>query len=303
MKQKQAAWIFLATALLVARNSPAQTPVEVPAVLRASPTTAARKTNEPAAASTMMAPELSNAIHAVNFDRSPEALFDAVRTQQAGGKLSESERFRLAVLLGDWGHVSTALKTLTDEDSMKAYSRLLESLATNSQSAAQFFQQQQQSRGSAGVTYDQYGNPIPGTPASTVSRRAPFLNDDFYAVLDAAPADLTASHLPYVTMLVNVAIGAGGKQDFLGRLEKGLKGIGGSTSSGKKLAAQLLSSANWMTDAAPYLPLKREEWENSDTLTLVLTLEYFTQTGVEKRDERQLKRAAELCAFMMQTSR
>jgi hypothetical protein len=36
---------------------------------------------------------------------------------------------------------------------------------------------------------------------------------------------------------------------------------------------------------------------------LVLTLEYFTQTGVEQRDERQFKRAAELCAFMMQTSR
>ena len=32
-------------------------------------------------------------------------------------------------------------------------------------------------------------------------------------------------------------------------------------------------------------------------------MEYFTQTGVEQRDERQLKRAAELCAFMMQTSR
>ena len=38
-------------------------------------------------------------------------------------------------------------------------------------------------------------------------------------------------------------------------------------------------------------------------VTLVLTMEYFTQTGVEKRDERQLKRAAELCAFMMQNSR
>ena len=35
----------------------------------------------------------------------------------------------------------------------------------------------------------------------------------------------------------------------------------------------------------------------------MLTLEFFTQTGLEQRDERQFKRAAELCAFMMQTSR
>jgi hypothetical protein len=306
MKRKYVAglgggWI-LAVLFFTALSSLAQTPVEVPPVPRAATNTVAKKTNVLASV-TGLPPELTNAIHAINFDRSSEALFDAVRAQQAGGKLSEAERFRLAVLLGDWSHVSAALKTLPEEDALKAYTRLLESLATNSQSAAQFFQQQQ-ARGSASVTYDQYGNQIPASaPASSNTRRAPFLSDDFYAVIEAAPAELAASHLPYVTMLVNVAIGAGGKQDFLARLEKGLKGIGGSTPAGKKLAAQLLSSVGWMSDSGPYLPLKREEWDNADTLTLVLTLEYFTQTGVDKRDERQLKRAAELCAFMMQTSR
>jgi hypothetical protein len=248
-------------------------------------------------------PELTNAIHVMSFDRSSESLFDAVKSQQSGGKLSESEKFRLALLLGDWGHIATALKTLPDEDAMTAYTRLLDSLTTNSQSAAQFYQQSRSS-GASSVTYDQYGNMIPAASAPSPSnRRGLFLSDDFYAVIEAAPGQLTASHLPSISSLVKVAIGSGGKQDFLVRLEKGLKGIGGTTPSGKKLAAQLLSSVGWMSDSGPYLPLDRSEWDNADTLTLVLTMEYFTQTGVEKRDERQLKRAAEMCAFMMQTSR
>ena len=136
---------------------------------------------------------------------------------------------------------------------------LLDSLTTNSQSAAQFFQQTKAANTS--VSYDQYGNPIAPSLPQPSTRRGLFLSEDFYAVLDAAPADLTASHIPSLNALIKVAIGAAGKQDFLARLEKGLKGFGGTTPSGKKLAAQLLSSAGWMSDAGPYLPLKREEWE------------------------------------------
>ena len=169
LERHSAGWIILIALLAAVSSSSAQTPVEVLSVLRATNVTAAKKTNDTASV-TGLPPELTNAIHSINFDRSPEALFDAVRAQQAGGKLTEAERFRLAVLLGDWSHVNTALKTLPAEDAMKAYSRLLESLATNSQSAAQFFQQQQ-ARGSASVTYDQYGNPIPASaPAASSSR-------------------------------------------------------------------------------------------------------------------------------------
>ena len=283
------------TAVRATTNSATQNVAEP----RTSTTRVVSKANEAAAKD--MPPELTNAIHTMSFERTSEALFDAVRAQQSRGKLSESERFRLAILLGDWASVGTALKTLPEGDAIKAYTRLLDSLTTNSQSAAQFFQQSRS--GASSVTYDANGNPIPAAMPAPSTRRGLFLSDDFYAVVDAAPADLAASHLSSVAALVKVAIGAGGKNDFLARLEKGLKGIGGSTPSGKKLAAQLLSSVGWMSDSGPYLTLKREEWDTSDTLTLVLTMEYFTQTGVEKRDERQLKRAAELCAFMMQTSR
>jgi hypothetical protein len=269
------------------------------AATRTATTKAARKATSEA--DDAMPPELTNAIASMSFDRTSEALFESVRSQQSGGKLSESEKFRLAVLLGDWTAVGAALKTLPEADATKAYSRLLDSLTTNSQSAAQFFQQS--SPANRSVSYDNYGNVLPPTPPAPSTRRGLFLSEDLFAVIDAAPADLTAAHIPSLTALIKVAIGTAGRQDFLTRLEKGMKGFGGTSPSGKKLAAQLLSSAGWMSDSGPYLPLKREEWDNADTLMLVLTMEYFTQTGVEKRDERQLKRAAEMCAFMMQTSR
>lgn len=271
----------------------------------AAATNTTRTTNTARAtpkASSVLPPELTNAIHTMSFDRSSEALFAAVKAQQAGGKLSESEKFRLALLLGDWTHIGEALKTLPAEDATLAHARLLDSLTTNSQSASQFFAQSR--AGAATVTYDQFGNAIPAAQQPQPStRRGLFLSDDLYAVIEASPAELTESHMSSLASLVKVAIGNAGRGDFLSRLEKGLKGIGGPSPSGRKLAAQLLSSVGWMSDAGPYLPLNRSDWDNADTLSLVLTLEYFTQAGVEKRDERQLKRAAELCAFMMQTSR
>lgn len=299
--------LLIIAALLMAISLPAQTPVRVvtPTVtIRAAGVTqnATNAAKNPTTTSETMPPELTNAIHTMSFDRSSESLFEAVKSQQSGGKLSESEKFRLALLLGDWKSIGVALKTLPEEDANTAYARLLDSLTTNSQSASQFFQQQA-ARGASSITYDENGNPMPAAAPAPSTRRGLFLSDDFYAVLDAAPSDLTASHIPSVTSLVRTAIGNGGRQDFLARLQKGLKGIGGTNAPGKKLASQLLSSVGWMSDAGPYLPLDRAEWDTADTLTLVLTMEYFTQTGVEKRDERQLKKAAEMCAFMMQTSR
>ena len=259
------------------------------------------RTNEASQAAT--GPEdFTNAVRSMSFSRTPQALLEAVKSQQSGGKLSEADKFRLAVLLGDWESVGQTIKTLPAEEGMRVYSRLLESLATNSQSAAQFFQQAAPQR--SVPTYNEDGELVqPPVMPTRTEKRTLFLSDDFYAVINAAPADLEAAHLPHIATLVKTAIGAGGQKDFIARIGKGLKGIGGPTSAGRKLAAQLLSTVGWMSDAGPFLPLKREEWDQTDTLTLVLTLEYFTQTGLEQRDERQFKRAAELCAFMMQTSR
>ena len=246
----------------------------------------------------------AKAIAKMKLDRTPEALFAAVKAQQAGGTLSEAEHFRIAVLLGDWEAVGKALKSLPLDDAKQAYTRLLESLAGSSQSATQYYQQQPSGPRGTDVAVNEGNDEVPGpNQPPRAGKRSLLLSDDFYAVLAAAPADLDASNLPQVASLVKIAVGNAGKTDFLARLETGLHGFGGNTPEGRRLAAQLLSGLDWISEAGSYLPLKRPEWDQADTLMLVLTMEYFTQTGIQQRDERQLKRAAELCAFMMQTSR
>jgi len=235
--------------------------------------------------------DLAGTLMALDLKRTPEALFKAMNAQQSGGSLSEAENFQVAVLLGDWPAVAATIAKLDAPAAESVYEKLLQAVASSSTAEDSFFRQVDPARA---------GN----NPSNNrKDKEALLLSGDLYALLDAAPGDLKPGYLPQLTSLVRIAIGESGRREFLTRLETGIKGLGGSTPSGCKLAAQLLSSVGWMTDAGPYLPLKREAWDQADTLMLVLTMEYFTQTGIEKRDERQLKRAAEVCAFMMQTSR
>ena len=237
---------------------------------------------------------LGEALAILDYKRTPEALFNAMKKQQSGGTLSDADRFQIAVLLSDWTAVSTTLKTLATNEAELVYSKLLQAVADSSASAATVFQ-----RGNPNNPVEMEGNP------NMVNRPKPglLLSADLYALMDAAPTELKAAYIPPLTRLIKTAVGEPGRKEFLVRLETGFHGLGGKSPEGRKLAAQLLSSLSWMSDAGPYLPLKREAWDNADTLSLVLTMEYFTQTGIKDRDERQLKRAAEVCAFMMQTSR
>jgi hypothetical protein len=235
----------------------------------------------------------ASAVSSMKFDRTPQSLLRAVQDQQSGQTLSEAERFRIAVILGDWESVGNALKSLPPADASSAYNRMLTALVEGSQSAAQFYQQTQPGNQGGGQR-----NPEPDT-----NRKGLLLSDDFYAVAAAAPKDLAEENLPMIAEMVKIAIGDAGKKEFLTRLAAGLHGIGGADPGGRKLAARLLSAVGWITEAAPYLPVERAQWEQADTLSLVLAMEYFTQTGIKERDERMLKSAAEVCAFMMQTSR
>jgi len=133
----------------------------------------AEGTNAPAAGTNTpptkaSAPEdLATAIKAMNFSRTPDALLQAVKSQQTGSKLSEADKFRISVLLGDWESVGTALRTLPAADAMKAYQRLLESLASSSQSADQFYQQNPNQRNQPDMVMmdgDEQPNPNPPKP-------------------------------------------------------------------------------------------------------------------------------------------
>jgi hypothetical protein len=298
--------LTLALALLAA---PATAPAQqaAPPVMTASgvmvaqPTAATAAPAPPAANPPPAETSLDKAILTMRYDRTPEALLEATRAQRKSGQTTEVDGFRMSVMLGDWSGVAKTLAALPPEAGMAGYARLLDALAGNSPAVGEVLKTAPEGQGNPGNPNNdgsQQGDRNPPKPKS-----APLLSEDFYAVIDAAPADLTDQNIPAVTALVKTALGAAGKKSLLARMETGWKGLGGKTPEGRMLAAQLLSSLGWITDAAPFLPLKNDEWADADTMQLVFAMEYFTQTGIAQRDERQLQHAAELCAYLMKNSR
>ncbi|MEI7912769.1 MAG: hypothetical protein WCK77_24340 [Verrucomicrobiota bacterium] len=247
--------------------------------------------------------DLASALHKMTYDRSPEALLAATRAQRKSGKTNDATRFRMAVLLGDWAGVNKLLATLPPEEATAAYARLLDALAGNSTAVGEVLKAAP--AGSNNQNDGMYQDPSQQerNPGKAKPKPAPLLSEEFYALINAAPGDLTEKNIPAVAALVKTALGVGGKKTLLERLEKGWKGLGGTTPEGRMLATQLLSALNWITDAAPFLPLKNSEWADADTMQLVFTMEHFTQTGIAQHDERQLQRAAEVCAYLMKNSR
>src|SRR3954471_5029107 len=99
---KSVNYLLLSVAACCAALTASQAQTTATAVRTVSPAVqATARASKKSAAAESLPPELTNAIHTMSFSRSPEALFEAVKAQESGGKPSESERFRLALLLGD----------------------------------------------------------------------------------------------------------------------------------------------------------------------------------------------------------
>ena len=292
--------LLLATVLLLAAAvcAPAQTTIVPPPPAAVPPATVPPAATDAPPDSTKPDGGLAAALRTLTYDRSPEALLGATRAQRKSGTPSEADVFRMAVLLGDWAGVGKALAGLPPEAAAAGYTRLLDGLAGNASAVSDVLKTAPANAG------DPYNEP-PQQPDSNQGKvkAAPLLSEDFYAVINAAPAKLREENIPALAALVKTALGAGGKKTLLERLEKGWQGLGGTTPEGRMLATQLLSSLGWITDAAPFLPLKPEQWADADTMQLVFAMEYFTQTGIAQRDERQLQHAAEVCAHLLKNSR
>jgi hypothetical protein len=246
-------------------------------------------------------PDLAKALSEMKFDRSPEALLAATRAQRKDGGLSPEEAFKMSVMFGDWPAVGKVLATLPPADALACYSRLLDTLGEQSIPVGAVLKTPEPD--SEDEHPSERMNRLQNERNQLKTKSAPLLSEDFYGLIDAAPADLREENIVALTKLAKTALGEGGRGTLLAKLKTGWKGLGGSTPEGRKLATHLLSSLGWIKDAAPFLPLKNEEWENADTTQLVFAMEYFTQTGIADRDERQLQRAAELCAWLMKTAR
>lgn len=242
---------------------------------------------------------LAAAVREMDYNRSPQALLAATRAMRKQEENTEIQTFHMAVLLGDWVTVGKMLATLPTEDAAAGYSRLLASLAGNSVSIDSVLKVDP----NAGKGTNRSGPRPSNSNAKPTPKPAPLLSEDFYAVIEAAPGKVREEDIPAISGLVKTALGEGGRKTLIARLQQGWKGLGGETDEGQLLANQLLSSLGWITDAAPFLPLDSAEWPTADTMQLVFAMEYFTQTGISERDERQLQRAAEVCAHLMKKSR
>ncbi|MGD7654663.1 MAG: hypothetical protein ACQCXQ_15700, partial [Verrucomicrobiales bacterium] len=213
-------------------------------------------------------------------------------------KNTPEDDFRLAVIFGDWQAVGDTLASLPQEDAAIGYSRLLKSLAERSSNIGELLKAapSSASRSRSSRTSTSYNSQAKAKPA-------PLLSEDFYAVINAAPGNIRQEDLAHVAVLVRTALGTAGKDNFIKQMTNGLKGLGGTSPEGRLLAAELLSTLNWINDAKPFLPMEKSEWKDADTMMLVYTMEYFTQMGIAERDERLLQKAAEVSAQVMKNSR
>ena len=246
------------------------------------------------------AQDLGKLLRTMKFDRSGDALLAATRAQRKGTLPTPVEEFTLSVMLGDWTSVGKTLAALPQEDAVAGYTNLLNALAEQSVSV-----------GSVLKTPENNEDEDPNERMMRLQRDreemkkkpAPLLSEDFYALVNASPGNLREENIPALTKLAQTALGEGGRETLVERMKADWKGLGGTSPEGQKLAVRLLSSLGWIRDAAPFLPLKSEEWEAADTTQLVFTMEYFTQTGIADRDERQLQKAADISARLMKSAR
>ncbi len=245
--------------------------------------------------------DLGKALLTMKFDRSPEALLAATRAQRKSDPLSPIEEFKMSVMFGDWSAVGKALASLPPEPAAAGYAKLLESLADQSIPVGMILRTPDQESDDE-EPYER-NNRLQKERSEMKGKSAPLLSEDFYALVEASPADLRESNIPALTKMIKSALGEGGRATLVAKLKTGWKGLGGTTPEGKILATRLLSSLGWIADAESFLPLKNEEWEGADPTQLVFAMEYFTQKGIASRDERQLQQAADLCAWLMKTSR
>ena len=207
----------------------------------------------------------------------------------------------MAVMFGDWAAIGKALAGLPNDEAVAGYTRLLDALGEQSVSVGTVLKLPD--RGSDEEDPYSRSRRLQEEREKMNTKPAPLLSEDFYSLVDAAPGNLREENIPALAKLVKTALGEGGRTTLVAKLQGGWKGLGGETPEGRKLATQLLSALGWIKDAAPFLPLENAQWEDADSTQLVFAMEYFTQAGIAERDERQLQRAAELCAWLMKTAR
>ena len=237
----------------------------------------------------------------LDFNRSPEAVTNAIAKLREDEEMPASEVFRHAVLFGDWAAVGKTLASLPVEKARPVYQKIISTLGSNAVPVGTLLREPD--RGSDEEEYYEIRNRLMQEANELRTKPAPVLSEDFFGLVEAAPGGVTADNIDALAQLAAVAIGEGGRETLVTRLKQGWKGLGGAEPDGALLATRLLSALGWIRDAGPFLPLEEADWEQADPMQLIHAMEYFTRTGIEDRDERQLARAAAVCATLLKSSR
>ena len=259
---------------------------------------------KPAAAPAKAGPEptseLGKELVKAKFQRSGKALLEATKAQRKDTPPTAIEAFQMSVMLGDWTAVAKTLAELPPEDAIAAYTVLLDSLAEQSVSVGVVLKAPENNEEE---DPNEQRRRLQKEREELKKQPAPILSEDFYSLVNASPGNLREENIPALTKLAKTALGESGRTTLVERMKTEWKGFGSATPEGRKLSALLLSSIGWIRDAAAFLPLKSEEWAETETTQLVFAMEYYTQSGIAEHDERQLLKAADISALLMKTAR
>ncbi len=245
--------------------------------------------------------KLLEELNKLSFDRSPKAIFEALRQRDHEEELEPAQRFHDAVMFGDWAVVGEMLDSLPVEKVRPLYTKMITTLGQQAVSVGTLLRDPEP--GSEDEDPFSMRQRLQQERQQLSKQPAPLLSEDFYGLVGAAPGGVVEDQIPAVAKLAEVALGEGGRETLIARLNDGWKGLGGDTEEGAVLATRLLSTLGWIRDAEPFLPLEESEWEEAELGQLVYAMEYFTTVGIEDRDERQFARAAAVCARLMKSSR
>lgn len=190
----------------------------------------------------------------LGFDRSATNVLREIAAPVSA--LNEPQRFRRAVLAGDWPSVQSTLAALPPADARRVYAHLLSSFvrsvrvtpaAADPDPMQAQIQLQMQMAGGQQM-------PFPGT-SRRVEAPTILLPEEVLHLADAAPEPLSVGQASQLGRILRGSLrGPGAMEPVIRRLEQGSARLGGTDPDKRKAAALLLIGAEAWTEAAPFLP-------------------------------------------------
>ncbi|MEM9478369.1 MAG: hypothetical protein AAGA58_01765 [Verrucomicrobiota bacterium] len=181
----------------------------------------------------------------------------------------EMRQFQRWVTLGEWERVGGYFEKFKEADRMKAYGFFLGKIAIHPN----------QQRGN--------NNNNNNNPNQRFQEQQTILPLDILGIADASPEELEDAQVAQLARLLRSALGGGTfADDFLEKLEKGTKRLGGKDEKNRLLAARLLIDSGRIKEAGTFLPdvEKATEDENVEGL-LLLARFHELQPDEEERKE------------------